>query len=428
MSEDNKKTNFSFIDLFAGIGGFHQAMKKLGGKCVFACDINEDCRKVYKKNFCPNEEFILEGDIKKAIENNLIPQFDVLCAGFPCQTFSKSGNRTGFNIVEKENGKKDERGQLFFRIIDILKEHTECKYFILENVRNLADNKDNWDVVCSELKNQNFIITEEPIIESPENFNVPQTRERVYILGIKKGIITGKDKITRNDLRIDIQHKSFNGNCIDWIIDKVVNPKYIIDNDTEIAEVLNLWEEFLQELRRTNTIKSPFWLFHAGVGKQYDLEYIFSEEYDWQEIPKWKRCLLFKSRIMYTSNKKFIDKWVKRYNMTEKFLIHQKFEWNASKDCQSIKQGIIQIRQSGVRVKSPSVFPSLVAMNNTPIIWDSNINKYRYLTVKECAKLQSFDPDFKFSDNDNISYKQLGNSVNVKVIKIISEGLFNISE
>ena len=428
MNKDKGKINFTFIDLFAGIGGFHQAMEKLGGKCVFACDINADCRKVYKKNFCPNNEFILEGDIKKAIENNVIPQFDVLCAGFPCQTFSKSGNRTGFNVVEKENGEKDERGQLFFRIIDILKLHTECKYFILENVRNLADNKDNWNIVCSELKNQDFIITEEPIIESPENFNVPQARERVYILGIKKGLISGKEKITRNDLKIDKKHNHFNGNCIDWIVDKVINPKYIIDNKTEIAKVLDVWEEFLQELRRTNTIKSPFWLFHAGIGKEYDLEYIFSDEYDWQKIPNWKKCLLFKSRIMYTSNKAFIDKWIKKNKMNEKLLIHQKFEWNASKDCQSVKQGIIQIRQSGVRVKSPSVFPSLVAMNNTPIIWDTNINQYRYLSVKECAKLQSFKSDFKFSDNDRISYKQLGNSVNVKVIKIIAEGLFNISD
>lgn len=423
-----EKNAFTFIDLFAGIGGFHQAMKKLGGKCVFACDINEDCRNVYKKNFCQNDEFLLEGDIKNSIKNNAIPKFDVLCAGFPCQTFSKSGHRTGFEIVEKENGEKDERGQLFFRIIDILKEHPECKYFILENVRNLADNKVNWNIVCSELKKQNFVITEEPIIESPENFNIPQTRERVYILGIKKGLVTGKEKITRSDLKLEKKYKHFNENCIEWIIDKNVNPKYIIEDDSEIATLLNVWEEFLQELRRTETIKSPFWLFHAGVGKEFDLDYIFSGEYDWEKIPRWKQCLLFKSRVMYTSNKEFIDEWIDKYNMTQRFLIHQKFEWNASKDCQSIKQGIIQIRQSGIRVKSPSVFPSLVAMNNTPIIWDNNINKYRYLSVRECAKLQSFKSDFKFSNNDNISYRQLGNSVNVKVIKIIAEGLFNIKE
>ena len=110
--------------------------------------------------------------------------------------------------------------------------------------------------------------------------------------------------------------------------------------------------------------------------------------------------------------------------MSNRFLIHQKFEWNASRDCNSIQQGIIQIRQSGVRVKSPNVFPSLVAMKNIPIIWDLNINHFRKLSVKECAKLQSFRDDYQFDENDEISYKQLGNSVNVEVIRLIANQLF----
>ena len=86
-----KNRNFKFIDLFCGIGGFHQAMSNLGGKCVYACDINAVCREVYKNNFCPNEEFFVGSDIKKAVKENCIPKFDVLCGGFPCQTFSKAG-------------------------------------------------------------------------------------------------------------------------------------------------------------------------------------------------------------------------------------------------------------------------------------------------------------------------------------------------
>ncbi|MDD6146840.1 MAG: DNA cytosine methyltransferase, partial [Oscillospiraceae bacterium] len=89
----------------------------------------------------------------------------------------------------------DDRGQLFYRIIDILKQHEECKFVILENVRNLADNKENWQIVCDELKELGFVITEEPIIESPHHFGVPQIRDRVYILGVKKQYIDGRRKM-----------------------------------------------------------------------------------------------------------------------------------------------------------------------------------------------------------------------------------------
>lgn len=405
--------NFKFIDLFAGIGGFHQAMSALGGTCVFACDINDDCRRVYKQNFCPNNEFPVEGDINKFIKKDSIKSFDVLCGGFPCQTFSKAGKRTGFSET-------DARGQLFYRIIDILENHPECKFVFLENVRNLADNKDNWNVVCTELKKQGFIITESPIIETPENFGIPQTRDRVYILGIKKEIIN-LEQITRENLHINDLYNPFNGNCIDWIKDKKIDNKYFLKQ--ELVDLLNYWEEFLQELRRTNTIKSPFWLFHAGLHQSRN-KWEAEKEINNENLPSWKKHLFLKTRKMYESNKKFIDNWNQIHNMSEKYLIHQKFEWNASRDCTSIQQGIIQIRQSGVRVKSPNVFPSLVAMKNIPIIWDNNINRYRKLTVKECAKLQSFKEDYIFDENDEISYKQLGNSVNVEVIKLIARQLF----
>ncbi len=99
--------NFKFIDLFAGIGGFHQAMTLYGGECVFASEIDLECQKQYKAQF----KMDVNGDINKCLDK--IPNFDVLCGGFPCQTFSKAGNQEGFEDKLK--------GQLFFRIIDILK-------------------------------------------------------------------------------------------------------------------------------------------------------------------------------------------------------------------------------------------------------------------------------------------------------------------
>ena len=99
------KKKFTFVDLFAGIGGFHQAMSSLGGECVFACDINEACRKVYEINYKKaNKDLIISSDINKVVESDILPQFDVLCGGFPCQTFSKAGKRNGFQVVEMYNG------------------------------------------------------------------------------------------------------------------------------------------------------------------------------------------------------------------------------------------------------------------------------------------------------------------------------------
>lgn len=425
-----KPYNFKFIDLFCGIGGFHQAMSPLGGECVFACDINEQCREVYKKNFCPNDEFVVYGDINKAIKEDVIPEFDVLCGGFPCQTFSKAGLQNGFTIVEKENGIKDERGQLFYRIIDILKRHPECKYIILENVRNLADKKENWNVICTELKKQGFIITEDPIIESPHRFGIPQVRERVFILGIKKEIFDNRKKLengylTRKILHIDekLSPCPKKGNCLINIVDEITEEKYFVSDD--ICKLLNVWEEFRANVEG---LCSPFWLHKAGIGIYNRDEYLYDDEMGFQKMPIWKQQLVMRSRRIYEKNFEFIDEWVKKHDMLNQNLIHQKFEWNCGNDCSSIKEGIIQIRQSGVRVKRPNFFPSLVAMNNTPIIWDKKVQKFRYVTPKESAKLQSFITDYKFSNSDVVTYRQLGNSVNVKLVQMFAEGLFKLGK
>ena len=120
----NDENHFlKFIDLFCGIGGFHQALKKIGCECVFASDIDENCRKTYENNYGLKPE----GDITK-IKIEEIPIFDILCAGFPCQPFSKAGFQKGFD---------DDRGNLFFHICNVVKIH-KPKYMILENVRNLA--------------------------------------------------------------------------------------------------------------------------------------------------------------------------------------------------------------------------------------------------------------------------------------------------
>lgn len=425
-----RRTNkpFKFIDLFCGLGGFHQALVANGGQCVFACDIDEQCRTVYKQNFCPHDEFPVEGDIIEVINNNSIPDFHFLCAGFPCQTFSKAGNRNGFSVIKKANGKDDQRGRLFFSIIEILKKHTECQFFLLENVRNLSDNKENWAVICKELSKLDFIISEEPIVESPHHFGVPQIRERVYILGIRRTHFDHRKSlpdgyITRSVLHLDsyLNYCDNNASCINSILE--INNSYKYRVSDEINSLLLAWEEL-----RVNTrnISKPFWLQYAGIGIKTRREYLSDPTISFSSMPSWKQTLVTRIRDYYEGNMDYIDKWVKRYKMQEKILIHQKFEWNAGD--YTMKDSIIQIRQSGVRVKKPNFFPSLVAMNNTAIVWDARLNHFRYLSPTECAKLQSFDKDYLFSEIDSVTYRQLGNSVNVKILSILAKELLGLGK
>ena len=158
------KKSFTFIDLFCGIGGFHEALTQLGGTCVLASDIDEKCKKIYEKNY----KIKPEGDIKD-IDIPSIPNFDVLCAGFPCQPFSKAGHQKGF---------EDDRGNLFFNICDIVKHH-KPKYLLLENVRNLSthDDGNTWNVIHKHILDMGYSTYDIPLILNVLHFNVPQNRD-----------------------------------------------------------------------------------------------------------------------------------------------------------------------------------------------------------------------------------------------------------
>ena len=166
----NKKT-FSFIDLFAGIGGFRLALEDSGGTCVFSSEWDANSQDVYLKNFAE----LPHGDITK-IKEKEIPKHDVLCAGFPCQAFSISGKRLGF---------KDVRGTLFFDVARIVKYHKPNVLF-LENVKNLAghDKKNTLNTILNVLDDIGYKVFFEILKSS--NYGLPQARERIYIIAFKK--------------------------------------------------------------------------------------------------------------------------------------------------------------------------------------------------------------------------------------------------
>ena len=389
--------SFKYIDLFCGIGGFHQAMQSLGGKCVFASDIDEDCRKTYEANYGIKPT----GDITK-IEACDIPAHDVLCAGFPCQAFSKAGKRLGFDDETK--------GTLFFDICRILEFH-KPKYALLENVRNLAshDKGNTWRVIHDKLVSLGYNLLPEPVIFSPHYVGIPQHRERVYIMCVKKEI---------GDINPFTFDKKEMASCtIESILqddDEIPNiQEYRISPDME--DLIDLWNEFLQNIVVDKLPGFPVW-----SDRLCDLD----PHEDLTEYPSWKQNFIHKNNELYLANREFINEWLPRAKRNPLFFgAKAKLEWQAGQTkLPNIWNQIFQLRPSGIRVKVDSYFPALVAIVQTSIIG----SRRRFLTPRECARLQSFPDTFLPDVKQAQAYKQFGNAVNVECVKLFGRHMFNI--
>ena len=172
-----KNPKFKFIDLFAGIGGFRLALQNLQGKCVFTSEWDKYSQQTYLANFGE----VPFGDITKPETKNQIPEnFDLLCAGFPCQSFSIAGKRCGF---------KDTRGTLFFDVAEIIKKK-QPKAIFLENVKGLKthDKGKTLTTILRVLREDLNYFVPEPQILNAKNFGVPQNRERIFIVGFRKNL------------------------------------------------------------------------------------------------------------------------------------------------------------------------------------------------------------------------------------------------
>lgn len=227
-----------FIDLFAGIGGFRLAFESLGAKCVFSAEIDKYACQTYESNFGDNPFC----DVS-TLNPNDIPDFDVLCAGFPCQPFSIAGQRKGFN---------DTRGTLFFDIERIIKAK-QPKAFILENVKGLVnhDKGNTLKVILDTLtKKLNYNVFYQVL--NSKDYGVPQNRERIYIIGFK-------------DKSIDFEFPRK--------LDKQVNLDDILDsnlNGSEISETakFNVLNN-LKNHKRYKEIKDNKFLLAYEIRKSY---------------------------------------------------------------------------------------------------------------------------------------------------------------
>lgn len=211
-----KRPKFTFIDLFAGIGGFRIAMQKQGGKCVFSSEWNVHSQKTYFANFGE----IPFGDITKESTKSFIPEhFDILCAGFPCQPFSIAGVSKKKSLGRETGFKDKTQGTLFFDVADIISRHRP-KAFYLENVKNLTshDKGNTFRVIRETLEKLNYSLHYK--VMDGQTY-VPQHRERIMIVGFDKELFHGEEKFEFPE-----QHEATS--CIKEILDPNNDSKYLI--------------------------------------------------------------------------------------------------------------------------------------------------------------------------------------------------------
>jgi DNA (cytosine-5)-methyltransferase 1 len=381
LKTDNIIDTLKFIDLFCGIGGFHQALTNIKCTCVFACDIDEKCRTIYEKNYGLKPS----GDIRTAVH---IPEFDILCGGFPCQPFSKAGQQKGF---------EDERGNLFFTICSIVKKHNP-KYLLLENVRNLSSHDDGntWKVIYENIDKLGYYTYETPVILNVLHFNIPQNRERVIIMCKRKDI---------GELPIlpDIPSNPKMGltkGIVDFISD--YEEKYIIDG--KLKDVETVWHSFIRLLivHNISIPKFPIWT------DWWDNDFEETEPF-YVKYKGW----IDKNREFYNENE-CLKEWlfVSRQNPNWIGAV-RKFEWQAGDlfPDDGMDKVLWSSRGSGIRVKRCNYIPTLVAMSMVPVYGP----QHRKLTPRELLRLQSFPDTFVY--DEKTIHKQVGNAVNVTMIE-----------
>jgi len=389
-----------FIDLFCGIGGFHQALQHINGKCVFACDIDEHCRKVYQENY----EITPEKDIT-TVDITKIPAFDILCGGFPCQPFSKAGFQKGF---------EDDRGNLFFSMCKIIQHHNP-KYLLLENVRNLSSHDDGntWKVIYETIDKLGYHTYPMPVILNVLHFNIPQNRERVIIMCKRKdlGELRALPVIPTNPKNTLTKHIK------DFIcINTTETDKYKIDGKLKAVEMV--WDTFIKILIQNNVEIPKFPIWTNWWDNLFEKDDPFYQKYT-----SW----IDKNREFYNTNIHILKNWLETSRNNKHWVgAVRKFEWQSGELLQTDGMNTVlwTSRGSGIRVKRCNYIPTLVAMAMIPVYGPES----RKLSPIELLRLQSFPDTFKF--NEKNIYKQIGNAVNVKMIEkcarflILNENLF----
>ncbi|MCX5814683.1 MAG: DNA (cytosine-5-)-methyltransferase [Proteobacteria bacterium] len=435
-----------FIDLFSGLGGFHEAMKRLSLECVFASEIDNELQELYVENF-PSAKDKVFGDIRASRDQ--VPAHEILCAGFPCQPFSKSGSQLGLH---------DEiQGTLFDEIIYIL-EKRRPEYLILENVGNFErhDGGRTWRVVKSKLEALDYDVrgTEHVTsggsgLISPHHLGYPHSRERFFIVA-KQG------KLPSDPFPCVNRHSATS-------LTSIVQPHNDLTDDdhaetrlTEMQrECINHWNVFLARLPEDKVQLPSFPIWGAEINASYPFEiytpYVtptvelqrclngqltegeLTREYlldllpkyartEKTEFPRWKINFIRQNREWFQQHREYIsEEWTQKLGRFPPSL--RKLEWNCQGEERDLWKHVLQFRPSGLRAKRYSTSPSLVAMTSTqiPILGPEQ----RFLSRIEGRRLQGFPDHHRLPKSRTKAFKALGNAVHVGVAEAIARQLLN---
>lgn len=407
-----------------------------------ACEFDPECRQVYSAAFpdLPPERFIsnireltrvsVDDENSPRSERDidaLVPDHDVLCGGFPCQPFSKSGAQRGVRDTT--------RGTLFFDIMEIARAKRP-RYMILENVRNIAGPRHTatWRTVIDSIRDAGYSVAEEPLVLSPHLIpralgGAPQVRDRVFLLC---------ELIARTRKRHGpplLRRDEFAGvwNPDDWRITDY------LDADDSIAHIeryrlgpkelawLEAWDQFVRCVDSDALPGFPIWVDAFRVKAAVP-----------SGTPDWERAFLLKNSEFYRANKRVLDGWLKQRWGSDGVCVgefpasRRKFEWQARKQHptrtgRTIRDLVCQMRPSGIRVKPATYLPALVAITQTSILGPGlgGVREFRTLTPAEAARLQGV-PSEAFARagvSDRAAFKQLGNAVNVGVAMLAMRAL-----
>lgn len=451
MSEDrNKKVRI--VDLFAGLGGFHLGLSQVQGwdvECVFASEIDPDLGPLYLKNFNhPGNHF--SGDVTdaKSVSKQTLNEIgsvdvDILCAGFPCQPFSKAGKQKGLEC--------ERNGNLFESGVKRLIRLTNPRILLLENVPNLERHDDGrtWKTIQTQLDKIGYEVRHK--ILSPVQFGVPQVRRRMFIVGWKKSnppvnkfVWPEPKEIGNLTVRSVVDEKNLSRNTL---------PSHYID-------ALDLWSEFL-EIIKSAPLPCPLWGMEFGADYEFEtpgqqpnncnfrntkwrdvkgtfgrplwssstapserdefLRNVPSYARSSKAFPEWKRRFIRQSRDVYENfGSRLSDRWKKRMQELPPSL--QKLEWNCgpSTRTRDIGEHMVQFRASGIRIKLDTATPALVTMGSQiPVLGKER----RFLSIRECARLQGMGGLDFGNLKDTQIYKALGNAVCVNVVESIGREL-----
>ena len=420
-----------FIDLFAGVGGFHAALTNLGHECVFACEIEPELNLLYKKNW----GIEAATDIRKVKPEN-IPDHDILCAGFPCQPFSKI-NRVRLGLKCPENG------DLFSYIVMILMVKRP-RFFILENVQKLKSHNGGKDF--NEMKKAlkeigyNFDYN----ICSPVDYGIPQHRPRLFIIGDRdhQPFFMNKPKVKTPNLDSILENELVDGHY------------YFTDKQKAL---LDIWQEFWEKYCDNEDLP------HEICAHEFQATYPYEDEHPGRmpinalrmyhgsygislqdmndekikkavpvyalgskpTLPEYRIKTIAQNRCFYLLNTVWLNKWLpklKGYART-----HAQLTVNIRDNIKDIRKGIILMtRPSGITISKNNIYPTIVSgVGNDKGIGVGRLN--RFLTLKESARLQSFPENLVLPDTHSKAGKAIVNSVNIKVVQGVAETLLNFA-